>query len=469
MEYDKYCEKSIETYGKKLENNSLKNFNIEVNLNSSDKGIFNKIVEESYFKIKNNNLKQPDFIEAGLELKVVPLKRIKIKKSSELKRERKGLSMKERASLSMINYKELSLETWENNSLSKKAFNILFCFYIYEKEISQLNYLFDLVNLWKPSQNDLNIIKDDWDLIQNKVKNGLAHEISEGDTLYLGACTKGGKNATTTQPYSDIIARKRAFSFKQSYMNIIYEQLLNKKSLDLKSIKEENKTLEESLYNLYNPFLNKSAFEIANNLQVDVNSSAKSFFANLSKNILKIEFSKIEEFKKGNICIKTIRVNKDNLPFESISFPKFDFLNLINEDEWEESALYEQVTQKFLLIIFGIEITKKEFENLSLIEKRKQLKLKKIKLISLSDAELEEMNRVWSHTKQTIINGVKIIKGTKGNSNNFIKSTNSFVGHVRPHANNNDDVLPLPDGRTMPKQSFWLNANFIKNKINKKE
>lgn len=37
----------------------------------------------------------------------------------------------------------------------------------------------------------MKVIQSDWEKIVNKVKIGEAHNLSEGDTLYLGACTKG--------------------------------------------------------------------------------------------------------------------------------------------------------------------------------------------------------------------------------------------------------------------------------------
>jgi DNA mismatch repair protein MutH len=69
--------------------------------------------------------------------------------------------------------------------------------------------------------NDLPVIKSDWEKIQGKVMQGKAHELSEGDTFYLGACRKGAggaKEKLRTQPFSSIGAPSRAFSFKQGYL-----------------------------------------------------------------------------------------------------------------------------------------------------------------------------------------------------------------------------------------------------------
>ena len=165
MLFNKYDEKSIENYGKKLEGTTLREKGINEVLKESDKGGFNKIVEQYYFKIDNNNLQVADFSEAGVELKVTPLKEIKKNRDSNLIRKRKGLSMKERTVLTMIDYNRLSEETWETNSLKEKAFKILFCFYIWKEKTSNLDYVFDLVNLWEPNKKDLEIIEQDWNKI----------------------------------------------------------------------------------------------------------------------------------------------------------------------------------------------------------------------------------------------------------------------------------------------------------------
>ena len=59
---------------------------------------------------------------------------------------------------------------------------------------------------------DLEIIKQDWETIVNKIRAGKAHELSEGDTNYLGLAQKAPiKIHFCSQPYSEIQAMQRAF------------------------------------------------------------------------------------------------------------------------------------------------------------------------------------------------------------------------------------------------------------------
>lgn len=468
MKYNKFDAYDIERYGKLLEHKCLRELGVTEIENSKDKGNMNKLVEEYYFGIKNNNEQEPDFKEVGVELKVSPLKKVKIPKKETSLMKSLGLSMKERTVLTMIDYFKLNEETWENNSLAKKAFKILFCFYLYEKEKERLDFIFNLVNLWSPSSEDIEIIKEDWLKIQNKVKEGKAHKISEGDTLYLGACTKGAdRNSLRKQPNSEILAKQRAFSFKRSYMDIIYEQLLQKRKLDLVSIKSKEKTLEETLKDLFKNYIRKTIDEICKILDINPNLQAKQLYSILTNKILKVEsYEKIEEFNKAGILVKNIRVDKNGKPLEHISFPAFKISELLEEESWEESNLYELLEKKFLFIIYSITTdTVAEFNRLSSKDKQKHLVLKDIRLWNISEENLEKMEEIWNETKKIISEGVIFEETTRGRTNNLPKSDFNGVGHVRPHGKDSSDVDFLPNGDTIIKQSFWLNSSFIQNEL----
>ena len=85
---------------------------------------------------------------------------------------------------------------------------------------------------------NLVIIENDYNTIVKKIREGNAHQLSEGDTMYLGACRKGQKgDKLVTQPYSEELAPKRAFSLKPSYMRTILPLIL------LISVSFEGRTL----------------------------------------------------------------------------------------------------------------------------------------------------------------------------------------------------------------------------------
>ena len=193
-----------------------------------------------------------------------------------------------------------------------------------------------LVDEWSFSNTDLEIIKKDWELIKNKVSIGKAHELSEGDTFYLGACTKGSTAETTrTQPYSDIPAKQRAFSFKQGYVNHIIASIANEPTgIYGKLIPNigiaKKLTIDEIVISKFKPYYNLSVEEIFKKTGVELNLNAKSFYANLTNVILGIELGLgIEEFNKAEIIVKTVRLKENNLPKEDISFPNFKYDEIV--------------------------------------------------------------------------------------------------------------------------------------------
>lgn len=467
--YDEYSPESIEKYAKKLTGKSLKGsplFEKEAEM-IKNKGQIGQLIEKLYFGYDLNCKQEADFLKAGVELKTCPLRRIGKKRKSSLLREQKGLSVKERLVLSIINFEKIHEETWKNNSLFNKVKLLLLMFYVHEKGMDKLDYAFELISLWKPSPRDMKIIEKDWNDIVEKIRTGKAHEISEGDTMYLGACTKGStaKKSFRKQTFSDIPAKQRAFSFKRSYMDSVFEELLNK-DLKTKSLLEgEDKSLDDRLQELFNPFIGKSGYEIEKELGLDYDSETpKSYLSILSNKIMGTNSEEeIEEFQKANITLKTIRLRPDDIPKESISFPTFRFKELAKQD-WDDSDFRDVLEEsKFFFVVFRIDIPLNKFERLSQEDKRKHVVLEKVKVWNMPENDIEEgARKVWEKTRDLIRDDkVEIIKRGNKLYNNLPSSKESKIAHVRPHAKNRDDTYELPDGRKMTKQCFWLNKEYI--------
>lgn len=215
--YDRKDPKSIEKYGqgmigrtfqdiydKAIEQNILRESQAEYAVKHADKkykGGMGNLIEECYFGYKANSDSGADFAEAGVELKVTPYKET-----------RKGYVAKERLVLTMINYMEIVKERdFEHSHLWEKAQLMLLVWYLHIKGQSDLQSTIDFVQLFTPPEADLEIIREDYGKIMAKIRAGKAHELSEGDTLYLGACTKAATSKDRRrQPFSDEPAKPRA-------------------------------------------------------------------------------------------------------------------------------------------------------------------------------------------------------------------------------------------------------------------
>ena len=459
--YNHFDKKSILEYAKQLKGKTLREVcdTSILTHNYSGKGNFGQVLEKFYFGYNPNSKSEADFVEIGMELKSTPLKHLK---NDEYR-------SKERLVLGIIDYLKIVEQSFEESDFWKKNANILFVFYLHQADFDILDYFIKLVDEWNFPSTDLEIIKKDWLLIQQKVADGKAHELSEGDTFYLGACTKGANaNTTRKQPNSDVPAKQRAFSLKQGYVNHIIATIANESTgvygKLIPSVEVAKKqTIEDVVISKFMPFYGKTEEEILQILNIEINRKAKSFYANLTKAILGISLDKeIEEFQKAEIKVRTVRLKENDLPKESISFPAFKYETLMAET-WGTAEIKDTFEHKFLFVFYQFE--------------QKKLVLRKVKFWNMPHTDLIEIEKIWKETQQIVANGdiVKAIKINKTGKSirftNFPSMKSSSVAHIRPHAQNAAETFPLPikDKLTQQmeytKHGFWLNNTYVKNAI----
>lgn len=461
LPYNPSDKNSVIEYAKKLKGKSLRQVCDPTILEHSysGKGNFGQVLEKFYFGYEPNSTAEADFAQIGMELKSSPLKQLK---NNEYR-------SKERLVLNIINYFNVVNQNFENSDFIKKNASILLIFYLYQAGYDILDLIIKLVDEWSFPSTDLEIIKKDWETITKKIVDGKAHELSEGDTFYLGACTKGANSLSVRkQPFSETPAKQRAYSFKQGYVNHIIASIAGETKEVygklIPSVKEaKKKTIEEIVIEKFKPYYGKTIEEILDKTGVELNTSAKSFYANLTKAILGIELNKeIEEFEKAEIQVKTVRLKENNLPKEDMSFPTFKYEQIVNED-WENSDFKDILEHKFLFVFF-------QFENEKLV-------LRKVKFWNMPYSDLLEVEKVWTKTQQIVAKG-EIVKEIKTDKNgkevrftNFPSKKFSSISHVRPHATNALDTYPLPKKDKLTKQMeytkhcFWLNNSYVREEI----
>jgi DNA mismatch repair protein MutH len=288
------------------------------------------------------------------------------------------------------------------------------------------------------STDDQVVIKRDWDVIRQKVLEGKAHELSEGDTFYLGACRKGSGGegeALQKQPCSSELAKSRAFSFKQGYVNkIIDGHLEDRASLGV----SESVTFEDATELRFRPYMNLSISEISSRLNFykkDLNQ--KGFHRQLANRILSAGDQTVAELEKAGIELKTVRLKENGQPRESMSFPRFKTLEIINE-YWEDSGFAEKIERKFLFVIFKPDENGVE-------------RLFKVAYWNMPYQDRVEAKRVWEETKRRAAIDAKNLPG----------ASESHVAHVRPKAQNGEDKELTPQGEMVIKKCFWLNSGYI--------
>ena len=173
------------------------------------KGIPGRTVE-SYMGCDNNNKPAPDIKNLGIEIKATAV---------YFSKKYNMYIAKYRLVCEYINYWLEAGKSFKDSSFLKKCGKLLIFQYEVRKGVPPEQYKIVSVIYWDLEKDIFEIIEKDYIVIQNKIMSGQAHNISEGDTVVLGACTKGsGKSYYTTQPFSDILAKRRAFCIKLQFM-----------------------------------------------------------------------------------------------------------------------------------------------------------------------------------------------------------------------------------------------------------
>ncbi|WP_157944339.1 Sau3AI family type II restriction endonuclease [Apilactobacillus timberlakei] len=469
-----------EVHNKALKIEGIKQKDLKKQLGIKIKGDKNAMgdIFESWFGKVKDSASKPDLDVS--ELKATPFKILKNGK----------VSAKERLVLNIINYVELDKENFFNSHFMNKNKVIEMAFYEYKRNVNKDEWFFNKCVTYEmeKDKNDLEIIKNDWKKIQSFIRKGKAEDLSERETNYLAACTKGkNKKSLRIQPNSKEMAKQRAFSFKTSFMTTLLRNYIfgNKKSdAIVKDASElENKSLEEIIYNKFSKYLNKTTKELIDILNIPKKNSNTigKYNVQIVNKILGIrgkQKTNADEFEKASIVPKTIQFDSKKRNKESMSLPPFKFKDLINE-KWIDEDGNPSATlnvylseSKFLFVVFQMDSNGNNY-------------LRGIKFFKMPSKDLNgKVKDAWKNTIQTINNGVKLefINQSKNGivHNNFIGAKSQKIIHVRPHTANrsyvkseNSNELPIKAQWTnkpkdfsnyfMTTQSFWLNSNYIKN------
>lgn len=424
------------------------------------KGGMGTLVEECYFGYKANSNAEADFAEAGVELKVTPY--IKTKK---------GFSAKERLVLTKINFCDDVKETdFYHSHVWAKSQLMLLVWYLHQPV--KIDSTVDYVQLFTPPKEDLDIIISDYNKIIDKIKAGKAHELSEGDTLYLGACPKAATSKDRTkQPFSDIDAKPRAFSLKNSYMTYIFNNYIRTGKVTYEKIlKSPVQDFESYVVEKVNMYRGKSLEELAKIFNLEMGKT-KNLTSILAFRILGIRGNDAEEFVKAGIVVKAIRINKRGGITENMSFPIIKYDELAKED-WDNSTFGNYLRNtRFFFVIYREQSNGK-------------LYLERCMFWNIPYEDVEgPVRQVWQKMHDIVAGGkIELHINADGKvTNNFPAAKDNPVSHVRPHARDKFDVGVLPpdtklniiaDGDvTWPyedkytKQCFWLNNKYILKQI----
>ena len=462
-QYDKSNACNIFDYSKDLLGKTLREFAPKDYELLKGKGGLGQMVENLFFDLATNCNPNADFSEAGVELKCTPLKYGK----------NKEYLIKERLVCNMINYCDVVKEDFAHSHFYLKCKLMLLLFYLYQKEQDIIDFKFIFSVLWELPEKDLRIIEQDYNTIVGKIKRGEAHLLSEGDTMYLGACRKGQKgDSLMKQPYSEIGAPRRAFSLKMAYMRVILQYVVkskqnavtnytgyvykNKKHQELVN-SEDLKTLkfDDIVLKRIQPFLGMEYEDIAKKSNVNISNNPKSKFAMIANAMLsngnKANVNRSEEFLKAGLTMKTIRVQANGNIKEAMSFENIDYLEVAECENWYESRLYELFSNRFLFVIFKEQNKGKE-----------DYILKDAFFWTMPQEDLEIAEEYWELIR-------KIVLEEHISDGYWWKAKDKKKFHVRPKAQKATDLAPTINGKKAKKFCYWFNNDYITEIVRKRE
>jgi DNA mismatch repair protein MutH len=455
LPYDITNATSIFEYSKGLLGKSLRNFSGEDYVPKKGKGSLGQMVENIFFLLETNNYAGADFSEAGMELKCTPLKKSK----------QEEYRIKERLVCNMINYCEVIKEDFEHSHFYLKCQLMLLLFYLHQSNCDNLDLEFIFSVLWKLPKKDLLIIKHDYEIIIEKIKQGKAHELSEGDTMYLGACRKGQKgDSLMKQPNNpDIDAPRRAFSLKMAYMRTILEYAIQSGKNAVSNVTEAKSELvstnalrkhsfDEILLSRFRPFLNLPFEKIAVRKKVDISNNPKNKFALIANAVAASSkcpnVNRSEEFIKAGLTMKTIRIQANGIIKEAMSFENIDYIEVAECEDWIESRLYELFSSRFMFVVFREQTKDKE-----------DYVLDDVFFWTMPQKDLEWAETYWNHIKDNILSN-------HISEDYWWKGADKKKFHVRPKAQTAKNLAPAPNGSKAKKYCYWFNNDYVREIIN---
>jgi len=497
--YDETDINSIYQYALGIEGKTLLQILYEANLSDediawvhskeTDKGLPGKIIEASYFGYELNSRQEADFEKVGVELKTTP---------ADIDKKTQRFKSGETISVTQIDFNHPVEFDFYKSHVYQKLRMLLVIFYYRDRLLrSKLQYNVFYATLFQPSEEDIAIIESDFNDINRKIASGCAHMLSRTDGTYLGTAPKSTKTAFIQPYYGGTPVVKRSFTLKKEYVNVILssyytrsyaaqeEKLLSAAELiDLKRI-----TFAEKIQERFRPYLYRRIEDIAASLNLHMIMN-KATLPVLTARMLGLSQLRCEEFTKAGIVVKTIYFNEYGTNKEKFRLGDVDFMEIYNSPDphvemeidsetgeeyeviktgWTDSELYKQLDElKYLFVVF------QNVPDGSII-------FKGSKLWSMSEEDIALAFKDWMDIRNVLRHGVQLVRRAWGDGertyNNFPGVADARCIHLRPHGEkafyvNVDgtswgngrisDTEPLPDGRRMTRQSYWLSNIFVR-------
>ena len=404
-------------------------------INPSKSGLRNKadvgFAIENHFGLEGDSAAKPDFWQARIELKTVPLILGP-----------RGYRSNEKTYITAINYLDIAREDWGPSLHVRQKLNTLLVFVriLPGKDWRSFPVLGYVFRDFMKDPSFARLAKADWQRIKAKVKACQAHELSARDGWVLAPATKGADSGNLRSQPCGPRAMKRSFALRQSMTKAVYTDTFGSHTRDLERIllPRGSPELEKLVSQRLSGYVGMTVGRAAKKLGYRASGSSRSYGADVVQLALGATSprSRIAEFEEAGVTVRRPRVNPSGIPYEEVSFPAFRVADLKSE-EWETSTVRPLVESMLFVPLEG---------------KARDTPLRDCVIRQPSfwrpdDEELAAMGQEWTELKRQLLRGQ-----LKGLRRDHI--------HMRPHGRNAKDTDSVR-GRTFTRKSYWLNRRVV--------
>ena len=447
---NKWSESQILEAAKELKGKVLKDIDKKGWLaNGGNKGRIGNMIQEDFFGIPANSDRAADFKYHGIELKVTPVKR----------NQKEGFSSKERLVLGMINYMKDYEISFEESVPNKKTKSTLLIFYLHEENQPVETFKILESVLFKLPVEDLPQVKEDYQSIINMIVEGRAHELSEKQQKFLGACTKGQGNGKdwVIQPFSSEQAKSRAYSYKVGYMSAYFRKLIAPEEVENILI-PNGKSFIETVESTLNKYVGLDVEDIREMVGYMGSEKDKSYLAKMTHRMfgdnMKSNINNTEEFLKYGYAVKIVTNRFINHKNQDMSFQNLDFTE-IQYDSFEDSTWYGLFAEtKYILAVWD------EYD-------QDKYKFSHYVYWIPDDFFISQAKKMYEYVQEMLLKDeIEIYNEGKTRQetwpDNLPKKGFIEPFQIRPKGTKQSSIISLPNGKLIKKKTFFIDKKYIR-------
>ena len=228
------------------------------------------------------------------------------------------------------------------------------------------------------------------------------------------------------------------------------ERFKKQKFVDLKIV--TNETPQEFVCRLIEEKISNKTFkEVSTQYGLNLDSKSKSITRQIINKVLSLDAkTSVRELERIGLVLKTVPVNEQFVPYESMSFPKFSLADIVNEN-WDGEQSVDENIEGTNVSSFR-ELIERPFIFLPIIKQKEKKEWRPVGewvvghpvLWQPNQQELSVIQKQWEKVKSIASDGVHVerVKHGKGyrQLNNLIKASSEKIIHVRPHAKDSSDI-----------------------------